>query len=160
MIHEQTATLRPRVVGSDETDRTKIARTRKGLLFALGAIIGFAVALLASSCAGTAAREDVLMPAVQQAWPGVRADAQRGIAAVYPAGAPDEVVLPLSRLDRAIFDGNRAKINLLDWEAIRFLALAGIDDRLAKAEIGPNGAKSFRDRVFYFDESIRSLKAR
>lgn len=155
-------TIRPRVVGSDETDRAKIARTRKvSGYFLLATVIGAVVFLLTCSCAGTAARDNVLMPAIAQAWPGVKADAERGIAVVYSAGpAPIEVMLPLSRLDRAIFDGNRALVNLTDWLQTMPFTEQGISDRLTKGEIGPNVANSLRKRVQTFDEAIRKLKER
>lgn len=128
-------------------------RAKRTLAVILFVAIAGAAALFATSCAGGAARDNALMPAIQQAWPGVKADLDRGFL-VQP-GTVDQTAE--ARLDFAIRAGDRAAVNLNDWIIVQPMAGVGIADRLAKGEIGPNGWNSLRERLRLFDQSIRSL---
>ena len=68
-----------------------------------GLIMLAALAIAGPGCAGSDARRGVLTPAMLAAWPGVRADAARGIEADRSAGRmPESISLRAERLE--LFD--------------------------------------------------------
>lgn len=126
------------------------------------AVITFLLAALAAgvftACAGVAARDNGLMPAVQLAWPGVKEDLDIGIAA---AGAPPQnVVEAEARLDTAIKAGDRPGVKLDDWRLIRGLVPMGVSDRLQKGVIGQAVAESLMERVIRFDAALVLLNSK
>ena len=99
------------------------------------------LALLASSCVTGRVQNEALLPAIEQAWPGVRADAEVG-----GMNAP-----ALESWDRAVETHAYVGLDVLELEAA---ALFGIDTRLINGEIGPHGASIMRDRARSFRAAV------
>ncbi len=97
------------------------------------------------SCTAMRTRQGVLVPAIEAAWPGVRADAQMGNAS--PA--------LLVAWDSAVRTANFVGIDA--WE-IGELAKVGIDVRLLNGEIGPNGAVILYDRTDEFVAAVEEMQ--
>ena len=107
-------------------------------------------ALLLSACAGTKARENVLVPAMQVAWPRIEAVA---MLAATEAEAP-----VIARFGAAVVSGDPMRIAALPFEPVRVLALQGIAARLADGTLGQFGAASYRESVRLFNESWLKLR--
>ena len=133
--------------------------TRRGLLAIGLLVLGTILFVCAfSSCAGTTARENVLFPAVKLAWTGVKADVDRGLSVTQMTeGAALSFSLAETKLDTAIQGDDRTKVSVDDWNLLQPFAWQGVDDRLAKNEVGPNVAESLRERIVQFNRSIRAL---
>tara|TARA_R110002167_G_C12707228_1_gene655095 strand:- start:10324 stop:10782 length:459 start_codon:yes stop_codon:yes gene_type:complete len=106
------------------------------------------VAMLSmSSCVSQRVRDTALLPAINTAYEGVRADAV--------VGGADPALL--AAWDAGIEVGALAGLDIVNLEAA---ALMGVDLRLVAGEIGPNGANIMRDRARNFraavDEYLRS----
>lgn len=108
--------------------------------------------LLLAACAGVRARDEVLLPAMQLAWPAVREDADRGAAAASLDPAP------IVAFGAALEGGNRLVVAQQDWEAVRRLAIAGIQDRVQRAEITEGVAESLREQVRQFTRMFLKLQ--
>tara|TARA_R110002153_G_scaffold9324_3_gene38611 strand:+ start:1472 stop:1918 length:447 start_codon:yes stop_codon:yes gene_type:complete len=100
-------------------------------------IIALALMASLSSCVTKRVQDRTLIPAIEAAWPGVRADAEVG-------GMP---VVELESVDSAVETG---ELWLIDLAAVEAAALLGVDLRLVAGEIGPEGAGIMRDRVTSF----------
>lgn len=113
------------------------------------------------ACAGVAARDEALLPAMRLAWPGISMDIEQGIEAASP---PPESVAYIRaetlRMTEALADGNRAAVFAADWPNLRLVAEAGIDDREARGLIGPGVAASLRERVAVFSDAWLKLGER
>ena len=118
----------------------------KSLLVAL--LVGVAV-LVGVGCAGQQAREHVLLPAMKQAWPGIKADAKRG-------GAEERV---LKQFESALLQGDRLAVSAR-WPGIATSAQEGIDVRVEAGEISEGVAKSLRERVRKFGNAVQSMHGR
>lgn len=102
----------------------------------------FAILLmLLSSCVTGKVQERTLVPAIEAAWPGVRADAELG-------GLP---VVELENIDDYVADG---RLYMIVLPALESAALIGVDLRLVAGEIGPVGAGIMRDRVSSFVAAV------
>ena len=78
--------------------------------------------------------------------PAVRADAERGLEALPSEDGANAITELFDAV--ALGDQVSAAITVrLHWSTVYDLAYAGIAERLAAGEIGPNGAKSFEKRV-------------
>ena len=108
------------------------------------------LALLASACAGTRARQSVLIPAMQQSWPQIRALADL-------AAAPDQELL-IDAFDAAMASGDADQIVLVPWLPIRTLAMQGVQLRVEQGTLGQFGAGSYRTNILLFDEAYNKLK--
>lgn len=124
------------------------------------------VAVLLSSCIGTKARNDALLPAVRTAWPEVRVDFERGVAdglndADITAEQAATIRNEADLLDLALTAGDRVKlINVLYSTEIRPWASRGISAALDAGEIGPNGALLLSERLSNFSAAILVLQER
>lgn len=103
------------------------------------------LAIMASGCAGTQARQEVLGPSLQGIAPRVLDDAAKAPGA-----------------DRAILERFAANVRagawplaLEDWPVIEGFAELGISTQLDRKEIGPNGAVTLRERVRNFGAKLR-----
>jgi hypothetical protein len=114
--------------------------------FRVGVVLAAYLALLA--CAGVAARQHTLLPAMKSAWPGVAADVERGAAL-----AAVDVVAEVGSVTIALESGHRGHLLVVDWPRLRQLALDGINARAIAGEIGPGVASSLRERLRLFDEA-------
>tara|TARA_R110000737_G_scaffold47134_4_gene67040 strand:+ start:4639 stop:5076 length:438 start_codon:yes stop_codon:yes gene_type:complete len=97
--------------------------------------------LLLSSCVTQRVQDRTLIPAIESAWPGVRADADLG-------GMQE---IDLLEIDSQIASG---ALYMLDIERIESAALVGIDLRLVAGEVGPIGANVLRDRARSFRKAV------
>jgi hypothetical protein len=97
--------------------------------------------LILAACAGTTAREEVLLPAMRVAWPAIAESVE------LAGGDPTPMTLAL---EDGLVEG-------VDWPSLMIYAHEGVDIRLAAGEIGPNGAKIFRKRILAFDDAFRRM---
>tara|TARA_R110000764_G_scaffold36736_1_gene81939 strand:+ start:13583 stop:14029 length:447 start_codon:yes stop_codon:yes gene_type:complete len=104
------------------------------------------LALLASSCVTARVQNEALLPAIEQAWPGVRDDAAVG-------GMDENLLLAW---DRAVETHDYAAHDVVDLEA---WAIRGIDTRLVLGEIGVNGAGIMRSRAASFRAAVEEYLA-
>lgn len=111
-----------------------------------------AVWLTLAACAGSVARDAVLLPAIQRAWPPIKEQAQEQ-AGTGPVAA-------IQTLDAAIALGTEAAIAGADWPAVKALATARVHARIAAKEIGPGVGQSLLERITKFDEAIVTYTAR
>ena len=124
------------------------------------------VAMLAAACAGIAARENVLMPALAVAWTDVvHGLVTLGIDANLQAGTidPDQVITVMgdaSRMGAALESGDRTQLIGIGWPALHGMALDGIRERLSREEISTGVAMSFAETVSQFDQRMLQLLAR
>tara|TARA_R110002167_G_scaffold93122_2_gene249799 strand:+ start:2221 stop:2670 length:450 start_codon:yes stop_codon:yes gene_type:complete len=110
----------------------------RSILLALTLLVGM------SSCATRRVQDRTLVPAIEAAWPGVRADAQLG-------GADAALLLDG---DASVESGTYIGLNVLGLEAA---ALVGVDMRLIAGEIGVQGAAIMRDRAAEFRRAVQEL---
>lgn len=107
--------------------------------------------LLLFSCIGSGARETVTLPAMQQAWSGIRAQAVRTINA--DSVTAQQNMLIVAAADDAMQTGQVTKILAVDWPTIYIAAETDIQRRLDAAEIGNGLAESLREELRLFTES-------
>lgn len=117
--------------------------------------------LLALACAGTRARETVLMPAMAQQWshtlaPHVEAAAAAGAVATPAAELREKSAAMQTALD----SGDRYSVSAADWNVLRPAALAGVQVRVDAKAIGPGVGLSMVEAVRQFDERMTQLLAR
>ncbi|MBL8756326.1 MAG: hypothetical protein JNK15_23735 [Planctomycetes bacterium] len=106
--------------------------------------------LLLAACAGTAARQQVLLPAIAGAWSDVRLQVVRELLQVPNT----EATAAVAAADRAIASGDAVQVATVPWPLIEQTALADVDRRLAADQIGPLVAESLRGRITDLRESI------
>lgn len=118
-------------------------------------------AVLLSSCAGLAARQDMLMPLLSVAWAGV----------VVPEIHAAELYVDGSDVDRAAIDGLVSEVQLiLDtgvvdeagalhrlWGVLGPLARAGVQARIDSGEIGPGVGASLLMTIELFGVRLDQL---
>lgn len=102
--------------------------------------------LIITACAGTQARNNILIPSMELAWPNVKADAERG-----GAGA-----VLLAEFEQALTARDKL-VMVATWPAIQIAAEAGIKSR---TDISPGVAASLLERVARFSEAVRRLHGR
>lgn len=100
------------------------------------------VVLCTTSCLTSQVRDKTLLPAIQSAWVGVRADVVKG------GGMLDS---ELVAWDAAVSTGNFLGLDLQD---LQMQAIAGVNVRLELGEIGMHGALIMRDRAASFVASV------
>jgi hypothetical protein len=106
--------------------------------------------LLAIACAGTAARQRSMLPALAETWTnGIRAQVVREAAA---AGSS---VAEIAVADAAFPTGDPVRIGSVDWALLDSYAAADIERQLAAQAIGPMVAESLRGRLADFIASRR-----
>lgn len=115
-----------------------------------------AIVLLFSSCVGTQARNNSLLPATQMAWIGVRADIERGALAAGISADPSIPVL-VATLDGALQTGDAAGIAAVPWSFLAPYGERGIADRVAKGELAPTLASSLLERLRQFGAALARL---
>lgn len=153
--------MSPTVTFDDRTIRSR-ASGKQWLLFA-GLALAFLAILFSTSCAGTAARSNALMPAIQQAWPGVKQDVDNGVAAVADQlddATKQSIADSEGRLDAGIKSGDRSKVSRDDWGNIRMFVGVGLGDQVSKGLLGPDVAESLMERTRQFDAAVTLLNAK
>jgi len=122
-----------------------------------------ALVLILSACVGTAARENVLLPALSVTWSVIVAPAiTDGLAASdLPAEAVELRLAAVERVQLLLDSGDAAKALTIVgiWPVLEPLALAGIEARLADGDIGPGVAASLRETVRLFGVRLAQLVA-
>lgn len=91
-----------------------------------------------TGCVGQRARDNVLMPAMQLAWPGVKEDVERG-----------PVVVDTASFDNSIQAGVFPAY--VEWSPLQSAAYANID----AAQLSEGIKTSRRERVRQFDNAVR-----
>lgn len=122
---------------------------------------------LVAACAGTKARDNVLLPAVATAWKPVKSDIKLGMADAKTAGALDasvEAVLTarLSDYDAAMVAKDRTALLVLrgSWAQFKTYAERGVTARVKAGEISAGVAQSFFERHARFEEALFVLTNR
>lgn len=100
------------------------------------------LALVLSACAGTKAREYVLIPAMEVAWPPIAEAALR-----------EDPAAPVDLMAEALAARDRIALSRVDWPWLMLLAERDIARREAAGEIGPSAANLLRERILQFNES-------
>ncbi len=118
----------------------------------------YLTAAIAVSCAGQKAREHVLLPAMRQAWPGVKEDAERGLVL-----APEQYIEPgraeIAAMEAALESGATIRVALAAFELTPALAMLAINDMVAKNEIAIEVANSLVERLVQFDNAHKAMSA-
>jgi len=115
--------------------------------------------LILLACAGTAARNETLLPAIRNAWPGVQADATAGVhAAVTTAEITAEAAVAAHKsfadAGVALEVGDVVAIASVPWVSITGFAERGITARVMSREVGPGVASSLRERLAQFRAAL------
>lgn len=104
--------------------------------------------MVLTSCGPQIVQENSLYPAMDLAWPGIRADAE----------------LAQDTIDGVDLDGfqeslvGRDEMQLkVDWPAVQVAANIGIDRRVDLGEASEGVAETLRERVIRFDKAINAL---
>lgn len=140
---------------------------RKKLIPAVLAVV------IVSGCAGIfgrvgeETREHALLPAVEQAWPGVYASAARGVNDATASGditaeVSAALFVRMGDWETEVASDSTSVNQILalaerDWMEVQFYALRGIASRQDAGEVGPNVATELRERVMQFDEALVAL---
>jgi len=125
------------------------------------ALLMLAVCPLTGCRQGERARDFALVPALVLSADGFESDVRAGVAALPAADRPD-ATLAADAYFEAVRSGDRARMvaeGLVRWAVVRDLALAGINAKQARGEIGPFGAESLRNRVLEVGVAMDRLRA-
>lgn len=114
--------------------------------------------MLLVSCTNQAVKSQALLPAIQSAWPGVKADIEVSrIDGLVGPGYVGYAGYELEIWSNQVFSGN---FKGMDLSRIERLAHQGVDNRLLAEEIGSNGAQILKDRATNFVDAIRRYMGR
>lgn len=132
------------------------------LLALLASAAFFTLPSIVGACAGTRARETVLMPAMAAAWSQMLA---KHVEAAAAAGVVENVEPKTLReksaaMQTALDSGDRYAVSADDWNLLRPAALAGVQVRVNANEIGPGVGLEIVETVRQFDQRMTQLKAR
>ena len=119
--------------------------------------LGLAAVVLLASCAGIAAREHVLVPAMKMAWAGISSDIDVGLS-LLTVDAASAVRVQQKRMAAALDAGDIPGVLAVDWRLLREVAIVGIIQRVKRGEIGPGVVFSLRERVKVFTQAILKLE--
>jgi hypothetical protein len=111
--------------------------------------------LILVACAGAAARQNVLLPAMDSNWQQLRPGIERELdAAPNPAGTT-----AVAAASDAFKAANPAALMTVDWQLLDSIAEADVVRQLADGKLGPIGADSRRKLIAEFAEA-RGIYAR
>jgi uncharacterized protein (DUF1501 family) len=111
--------------------------------------------LILVACAGAAARQNVLLPAMDSNWQQLRPGIERELAAApNPAGTT-----AVAAANDAFKAANPAALMTVDWQLLDSIAEADVVRQLADGKLGPIGADSRRKLIAEFAEA-RGIYAR
>lgn len=115
--------------------------------------------LILTACAGVKARENVLMPAMSQAYStSIQPMVQRG--AELPGVDSSAVEAADVAMVEALDSGERERVAAVDWSLLRAAAEGDVSARLQAGEIGPGVAASLRGLLEEFTVQRARLLAR
>ena len=109
-----------------------------------------------SSCAGAAARANVLLPAMQADWQSIRVAVDRQVATVDDLAQRQAVVAA----DAAMATGDPVAIAAVPWPLLDDAHEADVVRRIAAGEISPGVADSLRERLRQFAIARTTLTTR
>ncbi len=112
-------------------------------------LIFLSLLVFATACAGSAARQHVLIPSMRTSWESIRVAVLREAAAQQHATGAASV----AAADEALAAGDPVKIASVDWPVLDLLAEADTARRVVAGAIGPGVAESLRGRLADFAES-------
>jgi hypothetical protein len=101
---------------------------------------------LLAACAGTAARQQTLLPAIASTWAHIRVQVVREAAAADYVG----IEAALAAADKALEIRDPVTIAAVNWGLLEVAAAADTERRLTAGEIGPLVAESLRGRLADF----------
>lgn len=118
-------------------------------------------ALTLTSCLSSQVRDEALLPAASLAWPGVRADVERGILdAVEDGNLKNPATLNgyLEDMDEVLANGaDRHDLADIPWAALEPYGQRGIQDRIDDGEMHPLVAESLFERLKNFTHTFDQL---
>lgn len=127
--------------------------------------------LFLGSCAGTAARNRALLPAMHAAYnvnnspsttwngKGIYWDIRKGIDAIERTPvAKKELRLLADDLGDALKSQDYLRVARIDWPRLRAVANLGISERVRAGEIGEGVAASYSERLALFSRSFQLLQ--
>ncbi|MEY5098845.1 MAG: hypothetical protein RJA36_1564 [Pseudomonadota bacterium] len=100
--------------------------------------------LLLAACAGTAARQNLLLPALVSTWAHIKVQVLRNTPALEPAA---------DAASQALEVGDPTQIAAVDWASLEMAAADDTEKRLQAGLIGLNVAVSLRNRLADFTSS-------
>lgn len=109
------------------------------------------LAMLVAACAGTAARQKVLLPSLRNAWPPIRVQVER------EAGASEsvDVVAPVvAAANSALAVGDPVLVGAVDWPLLERLADGDVQRRVDDGTITIGIAESLRERLAQFHSAL------
>lgn len=118
------------------------------------------VALLLASCAGTKARNDVMLPIAQKVWVNVQVDYEAGLADGLADGDLTEPYsLELFTLGNEMTAAlELGDVDSIPWSSVmRPWAVRGVQSAVEAGELGPNGSLILFQRIANFTAAISSL---
>lgn len=127
-------------------------------------VLMLALAVVATGCFGAAARDNVLLPAMNLAWEGVEKSIHAGITDASDAGdinqaTVDVLLQQATALKQTLADGDREGLRAVDWPSLQGYALRGVTARATRGEIGVTVAKILMERISQFNKSyIKALE--
>ncbi len=118
---------------------------------------------LFAACSGITARQRVLLPAMQMAWPSIRAEVDGGIAdgeakQRLTTEQGDGLRAAAAQASNAIETG--AGVAAVPWPALRVEAEAGVAARVAGGAVSPGVAASLLERQAQFWRSVATYVER
>lgn len=112
------------------------------------------------ACTTPRVRDETLLPAVQSAWVGVRADVVRGIEDSQLEPTLEMTLLDdVATLDRLIGQGLVAAADPALWAVLGPYGYAGIRDRVEDLEVSPLVAPSLEERMRLFGEALSAWRS-
>lgn len=108
-------------------------------------------ALLIAACAGTAARQKVLLPSLRNAWPPIRVQVEREAVASEIA---DVVAVVVTAANSALAVGDPALVGAVDWPLLERLADGDVQRRQEEGAITEGVATSLRERLVQFHSAL------
>lgn len=115
------------------------------------------ILLLASACAGILARDHVLFPAVQRAWPAVKEDYMLGARLSQPTQIAAATV---AQIDQAVATGDYRLLAGVQWSLLDPICRAGVQARITEGEISAGVAGSYHQRLDQFGQAVETLTKR
>lgn len=112
--------------------------------------LGLIAFFLLLSCAGQAARQNVLLPSMREAWSAIR------VRVLAEAALQDDSLVvqqEVEKADAALLLGDPSKLLAVNWPLIYNTSEGDIVRRLEAGRIGPGAAASLREEVRLFELS-------
>lgn len=115
-------------------------------------IIASVLLVALASCTANRVQQEVLLPAVQAAWPEVRFDIEQ---------APADFAVDAATLDdvgEKLGLGIRVQIRQIEWLPLEAAAIAGIDQQILDGMISEGVAVSRREQLDRFRDALLELQ--